>query len=140
MHLNCYGRNTDGFFVYGCYSYGIQHSKSLFDQPRKFIIGSIDGLVCLRCFLKKDDRLRIHICNPSTREIMEPPQCHHNRNDLFVATGFGFCHKSNDYKVVQISYRRDSPSSKVQVQVYSLNMNSWKTIKMENPSLWALSP
>ncbi|KAG8490280.1 hypothetical protein CXB51_015382 [Gossypium anomalum] len=144
MHLNCYGRNTDGFFVYGCYFYGIEHSKSLFDQPREFIIGSVNGLVCLSnkigCFLKKDDRLRIHICNPSTREIMELPQCHHNHNDLFVAIGFGFCHKSNDYKVVKISYRRDSPSSEVQVQVYSLNMNSWKTIKMEIPSLLALSP
>ncbi|TYJ31307.1 hypothetical protein E1A91_A06G189000v1 [Gossypium mustelinum] len=120
MHLNSYGRNTDGFFVYGCYSYGIELSKSLFDQPRKFIIGSINGLVCLSnkmgCFLKKDDRLRIHICNPSTREIMELPQ------------------------LVKISYRRDWPSSEVQVQVYSLNMNSWKTIKMEIPSLLALSP
>ncbi|PPS03158.1 hypothetical protein GOBAR_AA17486 [Gossypium barbadense] len=89
MHLNSYGRNTDGFFVYGCYSYGIELSKSLFDQPRKFIIGSINGLVCL---------------------------------------------------MVKFSYRRDSPSSEVQVQVYSLNMNSWKTIKMEIPSLLALSP
>ncbi|KAK8350326.1 hypothetical protein V6Z12_A06G201600 [Gossypium hirsutum] len=121
MHLNSYGRNTDGFFVYGCYSYGIELSKSLFDQPRKFIIGSINGLVCLKKLW-------------SFRNVIT------TYNDLIVAIGFGFCHKSNDYKVVKISYRRDSPSSEVQVQVYSLNMNSWKTIKMEIPSLLALSP
>ncbi|KAK8293739.1 hypothetical protein V6Z11_D06G209600 [Gossypium hirsutum] len=144
MHLNCYGSNTDGFLVHGCYSYGIQLSRSSFDQPRKYIIGSINGLVCLsdkiRCFLKKDDRLRIHICSPSTREIMELPQCYHDHNDFLSGIGFGFCRKFNDYKVVKVSYRRDSSSSEAQVQVYSSNMNSWKMIKIENPSLWTLLP
>lgn len=150
MHLSYYGKNSVGFLLYGsrpymyikqylnCSSIDVSTSiKSLFGKPSGFMIGSTNGLVCLSnnlyFFLKEDKRLSIYICNPSTREILELPECHHAYNDFVLSIGFGFCPKFDDYRVVVVKIKDSVVNVTLEVEVYSLNMNSWRSTEIVNP-------
>ncbi|KAG8490314.1 hypothetical protein CXB51_015403 [Gossypium anomalum] len=158
MHLNYYGKSSTGFLLYGsrpykyikqylnCSSIDVSMSiKILFGKSPGYMIGSTNGLVCLSndlyFFLKEDKRLSIYICNPSTREILELPECHHAYNDFVLSIGFGFCPKFNDYKVVVVKLLDSVVNVRdpncclfsLGVEVYSLNRNSWRSTKIVNP-------
>ncbi|TYJ31279.1 hypothetical protein E1A91_A06G186900v1 [Gossypium mustelinum] len=158
MHLNYYGKSSVGFLLYGsrpykyikqylnCSSIDVSMSiKILFGKSPGYMIGSTNGLVCLSndlyFFLKEDKWLSIYICNPSTREILELPECHQAHNDFVLSIGFGFCPKFNDYKVVVVKLLDSVVNVRdpncclfsLGVEVYSLNRNSWRSTKIVNP-------
>ncbi|OMP03623.1 hypothetical protein COLO4_10293 [Corchorus olitorius] len=88
------------------------------------IVGICDGLVCLdnrdynyilwNTFIKK----AIRVPKPSVRYC-------YDAYDAF--TGFGFDSKTNDYKLLRFVVLDDKEPN-VEVEVYSLNANCWKSI------------
>ena len=113
----------------------VQHFRRSYDMMEFEIIGSVNGLLCVG-IVRKDvifPTLLLH--NPATKETKE---VHKANNNLLGPwrIGFGFSAISNDYKIVKISifegYRciRERTTKIVnEVQVYSLNIGSWRDIE-----------
>ncbi|XVE68738.1 hypothetical protein DITRI_Ditri09bG0093500 [Diplodiscus trichospermus] len=155
MHLSLFGKKNNGFLLcdFSRNPYFLQFypgnsknnivltgrkeidlvfsTKGIPRDTHRFIIGSSSGLVCL---LDMQDRLKLNIWNPLTRKIMELPKfdCEEVESKLSLVFGFGFCPKLNDYRVVISSCYL---CNLTEVQVYSLNTNSWKKIAIENSRL-----
>ncbi|KAE9594744.1 putative galactose oxidase/kelch, beta-propeller, kelch-type beta propeller [Lupinus albus] len=94
------------------------------------LLGSCNGLLCISNVAED-----IAFWNPSLRKYRIIPSLNHDllpHNTLLAARiyGFGFDSVSNDYKLVMISYYVDlkDRSFDSQVKVYSLRINSWKTL------------
>ncbi|XP_026398745.1 F-box/kelch-repeat protein At3g06240-like [Papaver somniferum] len=90
------------------------------------IVGSCDGFLCLLFRLGHDARRTI-LClwNPATKEYKQIPKSpYDDDNDKSVTkismVAFRYDAKSDDYKLLT-RYRKI-------VQVYSLRLNSWRTI------------
>ncbi|KAF5736117.1 F-box and associated interaction domains-containing protein putative isoform 1 [Tripterygium wilfordii] len=96
---------------------------------RLVVMGHCNGLLCLH-----DQWEKIFIWNPVTREVKALPFLSHimrpicTESTSFRNFGFGFDHKTGDYKVIRFAdnYYDDSLDSVVQVELYSLNNNSWR--------------
>ncbi|XVF82988.1 hypothetical protein PTKIN_Ptkin16aG0096700 [Pterospermum kingtungense] len=148
MHLNLFGKSNTSLF-YGRYGsdkyyqryhtdndnivgrgrYEILKSstKRLFRGSELYIVGSCNGLVCLRnhCIVG----CRIHIWNPSTRKILELPECDSGevagKSFQVYFLDIGFCPRLYDYKVVMIICCEDGYDWRpLGVQVYSLGTNT----------------
>ncbi|RZC66981.1 hypothetical protein C5167_010668 [Papaver somniferum] len=67
----------------------------------------------------------LYICNPVTREYILLPICGEKcRRNVF---GFGYNDKTNEYKVVRISYESDEHTEPGQVQVYTIGAGTgWR--------------
>ncbi|PIA38553.1 hypothetical protein AQUCO_02700042v1 [Aquilegia coerulea] len=103
------------------------------------ILASCDGIVCIQYDHYRD----VALLNPGTkqcrilpRSFPLPPEVEilqGERQGTNINGGFGFDVKSNDYKLVRIlEVFRGSKILKLierQVEVYSLNNNSWTTIE-----------
>ncbi|KAG4945978.1 hypothetical protein AAZX31_15G110000 [Glycine max] len=96
------------------------------------LLGSCNGLLCISNVA--DD---IAFWNPSLRQhrilpYLPVPRRRHPDTTLFAARvcGFGFDHKTRDYKLVRISYFVDlhDRSFDSQVKLYTLRANAWKTL------------
>ncbi|XP_059642611.1 F-box protein CPR1-like [Cornus florida] len=96
------------------------------------IFGSCNGLVCLsdNVFDSVFNKLNnLILWNPSIRKSMRLPMSsigidsHGLRR---VVDGYGFDYKTNDYKVVRISYINDLPDA--EVELFSLNRGCWRRI------------
>ncbi|KAI9126553.1 hypothetical protein K1719_002149 [Acacia pycnantha] len=92
--------------------------------PNATVIGSINGLVCVK---SNDKFLNILVWNPAIREFRLLTREAH----LWVEIGFGFCSIVNDYKVVSISKHDHGISGLIyQVEVYALSTCSWKKVEV----------
>uniref|UniRef100_A0A7N2KZJ9 F-box associated beta-propeller type 1 domain-containing protein n=1 Tax=Quercus lobata TaxID=97700 RepID=A0A7N2KZJ9_QUELO len=114
------------------------------DMQELNILGAcINGVICLydRPFLisnqhPNDDLYRIALWNPEIREFKVLPtrhvHCPSHVDHTYEGFGFGYDHKSNDYKVVRIvSFWDDSivgPDRSPLVEVYTLSTDSWRQI------------
>ncbi|XVF82986.1 hypothetical protein PTKIN_Ptkin16aG0096500 [Pterospermum kingtungense] len=133
--------------IVGGWNYEIVKSstKRLFRGSELYIVGSCDGLICVR-----NQHCGIYIWNPSTRKILEIPvhelpECDYredvHKSCLAYFLDFGFCPKLYDYKVVLIicsHYHYHSPP--LGFLVYSLGTNTWKKITLGNPAWDILRP
>ncbi|CAH9141500.1 unnamed protein product [Cuscuta epithymum] len=105
-----------------------------FKKLGAFVVGSINGLVCIACLgLGRS----CFLWNPSIRQHRSLP-----RSSVFagdkkrVQVTFGFGHEphSNDYKVVRVlNSSADIEVASTRVEVYSLNSDSWKEVKIDFP-------
>ncbi|KAJ9550295.1 hypothetical protein OSB04_014340 [Centaurea solstitialis] len=90
------------------------------------VCGSVNGLICLSILPIASIIL---IWNPATRVFKDLPVSRIDRpqsGPIKVVLGFGFDEVADDYKVLRIVYY-GYPLN--QVEIYSLNSNSWKEIK-----------
>ncbi|XP_015168124.1 F-box protein CPR30-like [Solanum tuberosum] len=109
-----------------------EYFKDKFGHVR--LIGPCNGIVCLCGY-----PYNIVLWNPSIRDYKILPQSHIQR--LVGSTirgsdfGLGFDSKKNDYKVIQILFCLSIDHVFVyQVEIYSLNTNSWRKYKGIVPS------
>ncbi|OMO97198.1 hypothetical protein COLO4_14803 [Corchorus olitorius] len=95
------------------------------------VAGSINGLVCL----VDDMRSYVHnfiIWNPIIKKSVRVPSpsvtfTSHGAFDAFI--GFGFDSKTNDYKLLRfVELHDDEAEVEVEVEIYSLNANCWRSI------------
>nr|KAJ0204597.1 hypothetical protein LSAT_V11C500260670 [Lactuca sativa] len=98
-----------------------------FPCSRAFIIvGSCDGIFCL-----SEHQKGISLWNPLIRSKQSLPDCPRRpRGPLEgfgIALGFGFDPISDDYKIVQISYAKESS------YFYALKMDTWCAIASPTP-------
>ncbi|KAK1357921.1 hypothetical protein POM88_051177 [Heracleum sosnowskyi] len=92
------------------------------------------GLICYTNDHMEYER-DIFLWNPAIRKLKilpsppRPPGL-----VLWLALAFGYCQKANDFKVVKILNSQAYKFAKqtIEVEVYSLNTNSWKTINGDN--------
>jgi len=93
------------------------------------IVGSSNGLVCLSIRSKISNDLNAHILwNPATRQYRELPP---NRICYSQAQGFGFHHGINDYKLLQVAYRKNGQQ---EAKVLALSTGSWRKVEDTLPS------
>ncbi|KAI9126957.1 hypothetical protein K1719_001516 [Acacia pycnantha] len=105
------------------------------------IVGSSNGLLCI-----KVDRYYVFspsllLWNPATREVRQLPPIRKVLPlpldaQLFFDAGFGFSPIDNDYKIVVIYF--DCPLTELRVVAYSLSSESWKEVEfgIENVALF----
>ncbi|XP_004292893.1 PREDICTED: F-box/kelch-repeat protein At3g23880-like [Fragaria vesca subsp. vesca] len=113
------------------------------DAEREFrfelpVYGSYDGLLCLSSMNLFVDT-PIYLWNPSMRKVRRLPHglipstsgTVHNRHGYRVTLGFGFhfdIDGGNDYKVIKFLRHATDSGNAFKLEVYSLNLNSWKTV------------
>ncbi|KAL8144780.1 hypothetical protein AgCh_003113 [Apium graveolens] len=106
-------------------------------MPEFIVVGSCNGLLCLRDSLYMDS---VYIYNPFTNEYKELPKTKHY-DEKEVVCGFGYHSETYQYKVVKIVYywrvnfgksrfcRFKSPqNSKSEVSVLGLGGNTWRNL------------
>ncbi|RAL50282.1 unnamed protein product [Cuscuta campestris] len=103
-----------------------------FKKLGAFVVGSINGLVCIACLgLGRS----CFLWNPSMRQRRTLPKSSSmpvgDRKRVQVTFGFGHEPHSNDYKVVRVVNTGEGPSTRA--EVYSLNSDSWKEVKIDFP-------
>ncbi|XP_024961784.1 F-box protein At3g07870-like [Cynara cardunculus var. scolymus] len=90
------------------------------------VCGTVNGLICLSILPIASIIL---LWNPATRVFKDLPVSTIDRpksGPIKVVLGYGYDEATNDYKVLRIVYY-GYPLN--QVEIYSLNTNSWKEIK-----------
>ncbi|XP_071723053.1 F-box protein At3g07870-like [Rutidosis leptorrhynchoides] len=98
--------------------------------PRDNRIGICNGLIC---FLE-DDFSSIILWNLTIQKKLSQPEPNFTifyEHSVNLNPGFGFDSLSDDYKVIRVLIFRDWRPS--QVEVFSLNRNSWKIISKIHP-------
>ncbi|KAL1814050.1 hypothetical protein ACET3Z_024115 [Daucus carota] len=115
-----------------------QYSSLPFPQDFEHaeVLGISNGLICLSHLSHNPRPLRIFLWNPVIRKLKTSPRCpipDPSSSGSFDATGlaFGYVHKMNDYKVINLVRPYDKKGryipDKIVVLVYGLSTNSWKT-------------
>ncbi|KAF5186647.1 F-box family protein [Thalictrum thalictroides] len=111
-------------------------------EPRGMLV-SCNGLICLvHRFYDHTIEDEVSLWNPATKQFRILPKSavpipvwDGGLVDFYY--GFGFDNKTNDYKVVRIihdDYILDgNQQSRVRVEVYSLNMDSWRVLDVVLP-------
>ena len=119
------------------------------EEERLDILGdrSINGIICLYNYPWRyqppcDHLFRIVLWNPAIREFKllptNPVHCPSHVRHVFDGCGFGYDHKSNDYKVVRIGifwdftpyvdWNGNGYYCPPLVEVYTLSTDSWRQI------------
>lgn len=101
------------------------------NKPRQSvsILGSVNGLICL--VIEDND---LFLWNPSIRKFKQLPDCRlrfvnsGNAIPTSVIYGFGYDESNDDYKVVGVlCIERKHIVHHVEVEIYSLKSDSWKS-------------
>ncbi|KAI3852804.1 hypothetical protein MKX03_028638 [Papaver bracteatum] len=86
------------------------------------LVGSCNGLICYKTYEYTLDKF-VYILNPITNENTRLPKI----DPYCECVGFGYCHSTNVYKIVQTCY---SETSKRRVLVYTLgDGRGWREIE-----------
>ncbi|XP_021750762.1 F-box protein CPR30-like isoform X3 [Chenopodium quinoa] len=104
-------------------------SFSELDLPLEYedveFFNSCNGVICISDYHKID----VFLFNPLTKSYRKLPVKRNPKHD-FVLFGFGYDSNNDDYKVLRILQRHNcGKSSHDEVQLYSLNNNSWKSVQ-----------
>ncbi|XP_026416139.1 F-box protein At3g07870-like [Papaver somniferum] len=83
------------------------------------LLGSCNGLVCFSPFYGRNHFL---ICNPFTGEVVYVPKHNSMEQKLSCLSGFGYCHSTNEYKIVIMHNK-----FKVKVLVYTIGGGGWRS-------------
>ncbi|XP_039158248.1 F-box/kelch-repeat protein At3g23880-like [Eucalyptus grandis] len=103
------------------------------------LVGSCNGLICFTELSKHSRDETMYVWNLFTRRYKAVILSHPG---LFSAAttpealGFGFDAWSGDYKIVRIRYRHDT----YLVEIYSLRMDSWRSLECQVPAFCAFRP
>ena len=96
----------------------------LFPGSLIFLVGSVNGLVCLWEFLW-GERDKTHICNPVTREYITLPK-HQFISKNYWHPRYGFrISVHGEYKVIRILGYRDT-----KIEVHTLGTDQWRSIEV----------
>ncbi|XP_030963959.1 F-box/kelch-repeat protein At3g06240-like [Quercus lobata] len=99
------------------------------------IVGSCNGLLCIPHY-KGDCVDVIYLYNPVIRKFKRLPDSSFSERYDWVAAGFGYQSKTNDYKVIRIYClggftKFGKPKIKCQyAEVYTLSSNSWRRVEI----------
>ncbi|KAI5337885.1 hypothetical protein L3X38_017156 [Prunus dulcis] len=98
------------------------------------IVGSCNGLILLSDDYFTDYNMFV-LWNPSIRKFITLAKPHVPKSPHHSVYGFGFDSKKNDYKVVRLVYLRQNEGQACpEIELYSLNSGSWKSITSAAPS------
>ncbi|XP_042488420.1 uncharacterized protein LOC122068613 [Macadamia integrifolia] len=101
----------------------------------------------LVCFISKN---QLHVCNPSTHELITLPPLVCNYNDIFEfhgSFGFGYVESTDEYKIVHLippflekryGYGADLPMQCTQCAVFTLGMTEGSTSSYGSPWAWKI--
>uniref|UniRef100_A0A5B6YUY8 F-box domain-containing protein n=1 Tax=Davidia involucrata TaxID=16924 RepID=A0A5B6YUY8_DAVIN len=102
------------------------------------IVGSCNGLLCLYVEIFDPFDTNIYLWNPSVRKLKTLPSSLHPEEfikpETYVVLGFGFDHRTRDFKVVRILYNQQPL-----VEVYTLSTDSWRSIEVAVPFIFIYS-
>ncbi|XP_028755900.1 F-box protein At3g07870-like [Neltuma alba] len=95
-----------------------------------WVVGSSNGLLCVR--IRKDGMSHdsLLLCNPTIREVRQLPRATDAFPHQNLHVGFGFSPIVNDYKIVRIYVDIPFDDMIDKVLVYSLRTESWKEIEL----------
>ncbi|KAL2923282.1 hypothetical protein RDABS01_014773 [Bienertia sinuspersici] len=104
-------------------------------------VGYVNGLICMKRYIKETQLSNILLWNPSIRKALELPFSQFSnatkiRHDVDCALGYD--HANNDYKVVASVYIGDEPLNiPKHVHIFTLSTFSWKSANIDKgPCLW----
>lgn len=106
----------------GC---NIDSHRTSFMDRNYGIVNSCNGLLCLSKPIYNNPHI---ICNPLTGEYVSIPKS--QGDDMFwgpVITGFGYCSRSNKYKVVRLVCQPEN-MFQTMAEVYTVGTESWRSI------------
>lgn len=98
--------------------------------PELNIIGSCNGLLC---FSHGSLNNGLYICNPFTGQYRDLPETNQYPKQ-YVVLGFGFHHRTKEYKVIKIMYYWPDVqkvycfSLKSDVQIFTLGTSLWRSL------------
>ncbi|OMO75813.1 hypothetical protein COLO4_25854 [Corchorus olitorius] len=92
-----------------------------------YLVDSCNGLLCMRDFRG------IYICNPFTRRYLELPKLTNNPMEA-GHIGFSFHQAANEYKVLQIVFRRSLIIRRRNVATYDLVESEVHVLTIGNPA------
>ncbi|XP_017239968.1 F-box/kelch-repeat protein At3g23880-like [Daucus carota subsp. sativus] len=105
----------------------ILHQVSFYNS---FVVGCIDGLVCVFRWVKDASKVDIAIWNPATNLCLAiPPLPKRSVRRYDVLLGFGYDSVENDFKVIYGSLIEEKPLA---CDVYSCKAACWKKIAPSN--------
>ncbi|KAG5588570.1 hypothetical protein H5410_049004 [Solanum commersonii] len=96
------------------------------------ILSSVNGLICLTCHAgEKEDLI---LWNPSIRKCRKLPSFESELINVNCYYRYGFIYDEfhDDYKVVVILFEHNR-SNRVEVKIYSLRSNSWRSVDHSCP-------
>uniref|UniRef100_A0A0E0B3M6 F-box domain-containing protein n=1 Tax=Oryza glumipatula TaxID=40148 RepID=A0A0E0B3M6_9ORYZ len=98
-----------------------------FEMKKNGIRKWIRSVHCDGLLLISTRKHKMMICNPSTREIVSPPEGSHSLCGG-MGLGFGFDPHSNKYKVARAFYQRDYPTTRqvCKFEVLTLGTDAWR--------------
>ncbi|KAI9127432.1 hypothetical protein K1719_001991 [Acacia pycnantha] len=96
--------------------------------PVTDLVGSSNGLLCVKLGYDYYSLPSFLLLNPATREVRQVPKSTNDDARFFVVdSGFGYNHVVRDYKIVTIhGYESDFVEL---VEVFSLRTGSWKEVE-----------
>ena len=95
------------------------------------LVGSCNGILCLTDYIGSEIN-GVYLWNPSIRKFKKLPDTCLSWLHL-PDLRFGYDSLNNDYKVVRISRFRVKDMPPLEVEVYTLSSDSWKTIGLGIP-------
>ncbi|KAL2921057.1 hypothetical protein RDABS01_012548 [Bienertia sinuspersici] len=103
-------------------------------------VGYVNGLLCIKRYLKETQISQILLWNPSIRKALEIP-CSRFSNDLQIRydidCAIGYDQVKDDYKVVASVVIQNGLYIPSDVEVFTLHTFSWKSVNVRRgPWLW----
>ncbi|XP_059664283.1 F-box protein At3g07870-like [Cornus florida] len=116
---------------FGTYRMNLESPTPVFEYYFR-ILGSCNGLVCLSDDLYSYTNLNF-LWNPTIRkwvELLEPRVTFESYGPHWLALGYGFDCRTNDYKLFRIVFPEyeGSSTSRYEVELYALKEGSWRSI------------
>nr|GLL37581.1 F-box protein At3g07870-like [Ipomoea trifida]GMD40759.1 F-box protein At3g07870-like [Ipomoea batatas] len=109
-----------------------QNAEFCFQSRHVTFVGSCNGLLCLYSSLPKPF---YYVCNPILGEsVVLPPPTPLVPDSTYYLSGFGFCPKTKQYKVVRflcsvsVNHVTNSVSKEMAAEIYTLGSDSWRRI------------
>ncbi|XWS27968.1 hypothetical protein CRYUN_Cryun25bG0025800 [Craigia yunnanensis] len=100
-----------------------------------YIVGSCNGLLCMWDF-QFSFACKFILCNPIIRKFIRLPKPCFCSLPYKISVGFGFDSIRNDYKLLKIT-KKDVLDKYIEVELYSLNRNSWKILAPQKYDLYS---
>lgn len=108
------------------------NAEFTFCTQRLTLIGSCNGLLCL--YFDSSSEPFYGICNPILGEFLKLPQLSAPSFAYANHSGFGYCPRMKQYKVIRYMYPNPIDSTIMVAAVHTLGSDSWRSLIENAPS------